>query len=161
MPDPAGEIPLDTAAEVIDEALAKAEISVHLLGEKAGEAPEDQPPMVKLQLQRAAKKAAEDGTAKFHRLVWAPGVWTIPATAKQEATELEHAEPEIYDLLRRGLGYLEREQATLRAIVFFEAQLAKVLGIHMEKQSESSRQLMESLTRAPEARLALMKQLGA
>jgi TIR domain len=95
VPDPAGEIPLDTAAEVIDEALAKAEISVHLLGEKAGEAPEDQPPMVKLQLQRAAKKAAEDGTAKFHRLVWAPGVWTLPATAKQEATELERHPLEV------------------------------------------------------------------
>ena len=88
LPDPAAEIPLETATDVIDAALAKAEISVHLLGEKAGEAPEDQPPMVKLQLQRAAKKAAEDGTAKFHRLVWAPSAWTIPATAKQEATEL-------------------------------------------------------------------------
>jgi DNA repair protein RecO (recombination protein O) len=78
----------------------------------------------------------------------------------EETTELEHAEPEIYDLLRRALGYLEREQATLRAIVFFEAELAKVLGMHMDKQSESARQLMESLTRAPEARVALMKQLG-
>ena len=87
VPDPAGEIPLETATEVIDEALAKAEISVHLLGEKAGEAPEDQPPMVKLQLQRAARKVAEDATAKFHRLVWAPSAWTVPATARQEATE--------------------------------------------------------------------------
>jgi DNA repair protein RecO (recombination protein O) len=78
----------------------------------------------------------------------------------EEATELEHAEPEIYDLLRRGLGYLERERATLRAIVFFEAELARMLGMHMDKQRDSSRQLVESLTRAPEARMALMKQLG-
>jgi DNA repair protein RecO (recombination protein O) len=78
----------------------------------------------------------------------------------EEATELEHPEPEIYDLLRRGLNYLERERPTLRAIVFFEAELAKVLGIQMTKQSESSRQLVESLTRAPAARLALLKRLG-
>jgi hypothetical protein len=31
----------------------------------------------------------------------------------------------------------------------------------MDKQSESSRHLVESLTRAPEARVALMKQLKA
>jgi DNA repair protein RecO (recombination protein O) len=79
----------------------------------------------------------------------------------EEATELEHPEPEIYDLLRRGLNYLERERPTLRAIVFFEAELAKLLGMQMTKQSESSRQLIESLTRAPAARVALLKQLGA
>ena len=79
----------------------------------------------------------------------------------EEATELEHPEPEIYDLLRRGLNYLERDRPSLRAIVFFEAELAKLLGMQMTKQSESSRQLIESLTRAPAARVALLKQLGA
>ena len=78
----------------------------------------------------------------------------------EEATELEHPEPEIYDLLRRGLNYIERERPTLRAIVFFEAELAKSLGMQMTKQSDSSRQLIESLTRAPAARLALLRQLG-
>jgi DNA repair protein RecO (recombination protein O) len=79
----------------------------------------------------------------------------------EEATELEHPEPEIYELLRRGLTYLENERPTLRAIVFFEAELAKLLGMQMTKQSESSRQLIESLTRAPAARAVLLKQLGA
>ena len=77
----------------------------------------------------------------------------------EEATELEHPEPEIYDLLRRGLDYLEHKRPTLRAIVFFEAELARLLGMQMTKQTESSRQLIESLTRAPAARVALMKQL--
>jgi DNA repair protein RecO (recombination protein O) len=79
----------------------------------------------------------------------------------EEATEPEHAEPEIYDLLRRGLTYLEGERPTLRAIVFFEAELARLLGIQMTKQSDSSRQLIESLTRAPTARMTLIKQLGS
>jgi len=78
----------------------------------------------------------------------------------EEATELEHPEPEIFDLLRRGLNYLERERPNLRAVVFFEAELARLLGMQMTKQTESSRQLIESLTRAPAARVALMKQLG-
>lgn len=88
VPDPAADIPLDTAADMIDAALAKAEISVHLLGEKAGEAPEDQPPMVKLQLARAAEKAAKDGGGKFHRLIWAPSIWSMPASATKPAVEL-------------------------------------------------------------------------
>jgi DNA repair protein RecO (recombination protein O) len=77
----------------------------------------------------------------------------------EETTELEHAEPEIYDLLRRGLTYLEGEHPTLRAVVFFEAELARLLGIQMTKQSDSSRQLIESLTRAPVSRGTLLKQL--
>jgi DNA repair protein RecO (recombination protein O) len=78
----------------------------------------------------------------------------------EEATELEHPEPEIFDLLGRGLNYLGRERPNLRAIVFFEAELARFLGMQMAKQTESSRQLIESLTRAPAARVTLMKQLG-
>jgi DNA repair protein RecO (recombination protein O) len=77
----------------------------------------------------------------------------------EEATELEHAEPEIYDLLRRGLTYLEGERPTLRTIVFFEAELARLLGMQMSKQSDSARQLIESLTRAPAARATLVKEL--
>src|ERR1700751_2457534 len=41
-----------------------------------------------------------------------------------------------------------------------EAELARLLGMQMAKQTESSRQLIESLTRAPAARAGLMKQLG-
>jgi TIR domain len=85
VPSPTEEIALDSAIAVIDEALSKAEISVHLLGEKAGDAPEDQPPIVKLQLARAAAKAAGDGDAKFHRLLWAPSLWPPPADTIQAA----------------------------------------------------------------------------
>ena len=87
VPAPGEDIPLDHAVEVIDAALAKAEISVHLLGEKSGEAPEDQLPMVKLQLARAAAKAAGDSDGRFHRIMWAPSQWTVPADASQPARE--------------------------------------------------------------------------
>jgi TIR domain len=88
VPPPAEDIPLDSAVAVIDAALSSAEIAVHLLGEKSGEAPEDQLPMVKLQLARAAAKEGKDGGAKFHRLIWAPSLWTAPADASQPAREI-------------------------------------------------------------------------
>jgi DNA repair protein RecO (recombination protein O) len=78
-----------------------------------------------------------------------------------ETTEPEHAEPEIFDLVRRALAFLEREQPTLRAVTFFEAQLAKALGINAPKESEASRNLIESLAKVPRSRAALLKELKA
>ena len=73
VPDPEADIPLDsTAIAFIDAGLKKAEISIHLLGDRAGPAPEDQPAIVKLQLDLAAAKASAGAAAGFHRLIWAP-----------------------------------------------------------------------------------------
>ena len=90
VPSPMEEIPLNTAVEVIDKALSSAEISIHLLGEKAGQAPEDQLPMVKLQLARAAELAGQGGSGKFHRLVWAPAQWSVVVAAGQPAEAVRH-----------------------------------------------------------------------
>lgn len=86
VPSPAEEIPLNAAVDIIDKALSKAEISIHLLGEKAGEAPEDQLPMVKLQLARAAEIVGT-GVGKFHRLVWAPALWSAASAAAVPAAQ--------------------------------------------------------------------------
>jgi hypothetical protein len=87
VPEPTEDIPLDSAVDAIDTALLGAEIAVHLLGEKAGDAPEDQPPMVKLQLARAAVRASKDVQAQFHRIVWAPSLWTFPSNTDKPPTE--------------------------------------------------------------------------
>jgi TIR domain len=94
VPPPAEDIPLDSSAtEVIDAALERAEISVHLLGEKTGGTPEDhQSPIVNLQLARAAAKAAASGE-NFHRVVWAPSFWTIQSATDRtphEVSRLPH-----------------------------------------------------------------------
>jgi hypothetical protein len=81
VPEPAAEIPYDdTAVEFVDQALEAAELSIHLLGEKVGYAPEDGQPIVKLQLARAAERVAavapelaETGQG-FRRIVWAPRI---------------------------------------------------------------------------------------
>ncbi|MEY9360906.1 hypothetical protein ABH994_003627 [Bradyrhizobium yuanmingense] len=76
VPNVTEDIPLESAVDVIDAALSQAETSIHLLGERRGAAPEDQPPMMKLQLARAAFRAENDIDRKFHRVVWAPAVFT-------------------------------------------------------------------------------------
>jgi DNA repair protein RecO (recombination protein O) len=44
-------------------------------------------------------------------------------------TELEHPSPEMFDLLRRALSHLDTHPASRRALLHFEAELARVLGI--------------------------------
>lgn len=43
--------------------------------------------------------------------------------------ELDHAEPEMCDLLRRGLRHLESEGASRRAMLYFEREVARILGL--------------------------------
>lgn len=81
VPDPKEEIPYASyAAAWIDEALTGAELSVHLLGEKPGYAPEGEERIVKLQLARAAARVPAAPAARaevdrgFHRVMWAPKV---------------------------------------------------------------------------------------
>jgi TIR domain len=77
VPEPMEDIPLESAVDAIDAALLDAEIAVHLLGKKSGDAPEDQPPMVRLQLAHTAARALKDAKGHFHRVVWAPSNWPV------------------------------------------------------------------------------------
>lgn len=117
VPSPAQDIPLNAAVAAIDAAMASAEISIHLLGEKAGEAPEDQLPMVKLQLARAAAKASGDGVAKFHRVLWAPSAWSVPATDKQPAQETTRHPVEVLGRFDQQLPTDKVEGDTLSKFV--------------------------------------------
>jgi hypothetical protein len=122
VPPPAQDIPLTSAVANIDAALQEAEISIHLLGERAGEAPEDQLPMVKLQLARAAVKAAGDASTKFHRLVWAPGAWTAPATANEPARDIARHPVEVLARFDKQLPADKIEGDTLSKFVDFVNQ---------------------------------------
>jgi hypothetical protein len=87
VPAPTTDLPDDGAEAVmlIDDALAEAEMSIHLLGRKPGFAPDGEQPIVSLQLARAARRvgqavsdAAHD-PRRFHRIIWAPR--TLPEHA--------------------------------------------------------------------------------
>ncbi len=75
VPPPESEIPYEGAAPgFVDAALAGAELSIHLLGDKPGYSPEDAAPIVKLQLARAAARAEAPQASErvFRRILWAP-----------------------------------------------------------------------------------------
>lgn len=122
VPPSAEEIPLDRAVTVIDKALAKAEISVHLLGEKFGDTPEDQLPMAKLQLARAGLKEAGDLGKAFHRIVWAPSLWTTPPANSQPATEVSRHPIDVLARFDRQLPTDKIEGDTLSKLVDFVNQ---------------------------------------
>jgi DNA repair protein RecO (recombination protein O) len=44
-------------------------------------------------------------------------------------TESDHPAPELHDLLTRALGHLHEQQPTLRALLHYERELARLLGI--------------------------------
>ena len=45
-------------------------------------------------------------------------------------TESDHDEPELFALLQRAFGYLSANEPTLRAVSHFEAELARIAGVH-------------------------------
>jgi hypothetical protein len=78
--------PDDAALAFVDNAMAEAEASIHLLGASQGFTPEGLDPIVKLQLARAgARVPADGGERSFRRLVWAPRVWQTDGEAADAA----------------------------------------------------------------------------
>ena len=73
-------------------------------------------------------------------------------------TEPEHPVPELFDLLRRALGYLENATPERRVLLHFENELARLLGIHGEGNAHTA--LARVCHRMPESRRRLMEQLG-
>ena len=50
----------------------------------------------------------------------------------EKVVEREHPIPELFDLLRRALGYLVKSPADRRALLHYERQLAELLGVGHE-----------------------------
>jgi DNA repair protein RecO (recombination protein O) len=50
----------------------------------------------------------------------------------ETVTEPEHPAPELYDLLKRALGHLNTAPVSLRALLHFELELARMLGVQNE-----------------------------
>jgi DNA repair protein RecO (recombination protein O) len=72
-------------------------------------------------------------------------------------TEPEHPVPELFELLRRALRYLESATPSRRALVHFENELARLLGIHDEGNASTA--LWGIGQRLPESRRRLMEKL--
>jgi len=73
-------------------------------------------------------------------------------------TEPEHPVPELFHLLHRALAYLENAAPDRRALLHFENELARLLGIHIEGNAHAA--LSRVCHHLPESRRRLMEKLA-
>jgi len=77
----------------------------------------------------------------------------------EAVVEPGHPEPAIFDLLARALGHLEQATPSLRALRFFEAEIARNLGISNDtRQAEAA--LREVLGTLPSGRIRIFNLLS-
>lgn len=74
------------------------------------------------------------------------------------AVERDHPEPELADLLRRGLGYLAEHGADTKAVKHFERELARLLGLAQERMDPAAA-LEAAFGRLPAARQSCLDTL--
>lgn len=78
----------------------------------------------------------------------------------ESAVEPEHAEPALHDLLRRALDHLDANPPSLRALIHYETELARLLGVsHHSNAAEQS--LRDALGMLPASRRELVERLTA
>jgi DNA repair protein RecO (recombination protein O) len=76
-------------------------------------------------------------------------------------TEREHHEPEIFSLLQRAFGFLDKNDPDLRAIAHFETELARITGVHHPTRANAVSQLGHLFGRLPRSRGALLKSISS
>lgn len=81
----------------------------------------------------------------------------------ERCTERDHCEPELFALLQRAFGYLDRNEPTSRAVAHFEAEIARITGVHAASQrgNEPATALANLFGKLPRGRAALLKQLSS
>jgi DNA repair protein RecO (recombination protein O) len=78
------------------------------------------------------------------------------------ATEPEHSAPELFHLLQRAFGFLDGHDPTRQAVRHFEAELARVTGVHDSAalKSDPASALGALFGRLPRGRAALLRALA-
>ncbi|MBA2436154.1 MAG: DNA repair protein RecO [Chthoniobacterales bacterium] len=78
------------------------------------------------------------------------------------STELEHPAPELFHLLQRAFGYLDTHDADRRAVRHFEAELARLAGVHDAAilKSNPAAALASLFGRRPRGRGTLLRSLA-
>jgi DNA repair protein RecO (recombination protein O) len=76
-------------------------------------------------------------------------------------TERDHHEPEIFALLQRAFGFLDRAQPDTRTITHFENELARITGVRDPAQANAASQLGHLFGKLPRSRAPLLQALRA
>ena len=74
-------------------------------------------------------------------------------------TEPEHALPGLYDLLQRAFTYLQTQAASRRALLHFESELVRLLGIHGQAKVTPAVAIGRAYGRLPATRPDLVRSL--
>lgn len=77
----------------------------------------------------------------------------------ETAVEREHPEPALHDLLHRGLDHIDTSGASAKALLHFESELARLLGLGQEKRPAAPA-LREALGGLPGLREQVLDALG-
>ena len=77
----------------------------------------------------------------------------------EKVTELDHPAPEIYRLLLRALGYLDRQNPDTRGVLFFESELCKCLGLYTPDMHSAADKLVDAYGPLPKTRATLLSQI--
>jgi DNA repair protein RecO (recombination protein O) len=72
-------------------------------------------------------------------------------------TEPDHPAPELYDLLQRAFGFLQTQPASLRALLHFENELTRLLGIQGQEGVTAAVAIGRAYHHLPSSRPALLK----
>ena len=78
----------------------------------------------------------------------------------EQLVEREYPVPGLFDLLRRGLGYLESGEANRKVMLHYEREVARLMGIAQEGQNAAAA-LERAFGRLPQARQNCLDVLGA
>lgn len=81
----------------------------------------------------------------------------------ERCTERDHCEPQLFALLQRALSFLDGQEATLRAVTHFEAEVARITGVHSSDnlKTEPATALANLFGKLPAGRAALLEELRA
>ena len=73
----------------------------------------------------------------------------------------DHPIPEVFDLLRRALRFLDSQEPSRRALLHFERELARVLGLIDDTHRAPIQAIARLTHRLPTSRADLLKRLRA
>jgi DNA repair protein RecO (recombination protein O) len=107
-------------------------------------------------LREAAVLDWRDGLRKSYLATLLAGYFCQVVEA---AVEPGHADSGLYDLLQRGLDHVARESPSLRALLHFERETARLLGISNDPRGPLAA-LRDAHIRLPASREQLLERLG-